>query len=95
MIQRILILVVSSFVFDFIFGMTLTRRPDLFASIQSKVPRTKARHVYKLIFFLIAAILVVVLKEYFNLNDIIAAIILGLSLSLSGVIFRKSNGTYN
>lgn len=88
MFKNIILIVVASFAFDFIFGSFLIKRPELFAKIQSKVPRTSARHFYKLIFVIIVAIITVVLKKYINLNDAITAIIVGFAISLSSVLFK-------
>lgn len=88
MIKRMVIIVIASFVFNIIFGVILSRKPDLFLPIQKKVKGTSARNRYKLMFFLAAALIAVFLNEYLNLNEIISLSILGLSLSLSGIVFR-------
>lgn len=88
MLKRIFILMLSSFAFNIIFGVILSRKPDLFAKIQNKVSKTNTRNIYKLMFLIIAAILVVALQEIINLDEIVALIILGFSLSLSGIVFR-------
>lgn len=89
MIKNIAILVVSSFAFDVLFGMLIIRKPEMFSSIKKKVPENNMRHLYKLLFFSVVAIIVVAIERFFNINDMIAAVILGFSVSLSGIIFSK------
>lgn len=92
MFKNIIIILVASFVFDFIFGSFLIKRPELFLKIQSRIPKTNVRHVYKLIFIIIVAIIAVVFKEYFNSNDVIIAISLGFAISVSGILFGIPKG---
>ncbi|MGO1470727.1 MAG: hypothetical protein ACTHW2_11950 [Tissierella sp.] len=87
-VKRMVIIIIASFIFNIIFGVILSRKPDLFLPIQKKIKGSSARNKYKLLFFLVAALLVVFLNEYFNVHEIVALSILGLSLSLSGIVFR-------
>lgn len=89
MIKNIVILVGSSFAFDVLFGMVLISKPELFSSIKKKIPETNMRFVYKLIFFSVIALIIVGIERYFDINDMVAAVILGFSVSLSGIIFSK------
>lgn len=91
MLKKILILIVSSFIFNLIFGIILSRYPDLFLPLQKKVAKTKARNTYKFMVLIVAAMTVVFLQEMIDLNEIVSLIILGFSLSLSGIIFRDIN----
>lgn len=88
MIKRMVVILIASFGFNIIFGVILSRKPDLFLPIQRKVKGTSARNRYKLIAFLVAALIAVFLSEYLNLNEIISLSVLGLALSLSGIVFR-------
>lgn len=89
-LKRMLVIIIASFIFNIIFGVILARNPDLFLPLQKKVQGKDARNKYKLMFFLVAALLVLFLNEYFNINEIISLSILGLSLSLSGIVFRET-----
>lgn len=93
MIKNVIILVGSSFAFDVLFGMILISKPNLFVEIKKRVPDNNIRHLYKLIFFSIVAVIIIFLQQWFNFNEIIAAIILGFSISLSGIIFSKPKKT--
>lgn len=88
MLKNILVLIISSFIFNMMFGVILSRKPDLFLPIQKKVPKTNTRNIYKMMVLILAAAIVVLLQESLNLNEMISLIILGFSLSLSGIIFR-------
>lgn len=92
MLKNIIIIVVASFIFDFIIGSFLIKRPELLARIQGRTSKTNARHVYKFIFVMIAAVIAVMLKKYAGLNDTITAVIVGFAISLSGVLFRLPVG---
>ena len=87
MIKNIIVILLASFIFDFIFGSFLMKRPELFSKIQNSVPKTNARHVYKLIFIMMIAVIAVILRKNFNIDDIMIAIILGFAISISGVLF--------
>lgn len=88
-LKRMLVILIASFIFNIIFGVLLARKPDLFLPLQKKVPGDSARNKYKLMFYVVAALLVLFLNTYFNLNEIVSLSILGLSLSLSGIVFRE------
>lgn len=92
MFKNIIIILASSFIFDFIFGSFLMKRPELFSKIQNAVPKTTARHFYKLIFLMIMAVIAIILKRYIDIDDTIIAIILGFAISISGVLFSTPKG---
>ena len=92
MFKNIIIILVSSFIFDFIFGSFLMKRPELFLKIQNAVPKTKTTYLYKLVFLMIMAVVALLLKKYLNVDDIIIAIILGFAISISSALFNIPKG---
>lgn len=94
MFKNIIIILLSSFIFDLILGSFLIKRPELFSKIQNKIPKTNAIYFYKLIFLMFMAIIALIFKRNLNMDDILIAIILGFAISISGVLFSIPKGGF-
>lgn len=92
-LRNVLILLGSSFIFDFMFSQIRKTNPKLEELLESIPSKYKENFLIKWAFLIVIIVIMTLAMLILNLNNIVGTVIIGFSISLAELVFEKPGKT--